>query len=219
MHRVMAKRAEYLGPERRRPLVLDAALEIFAEGGFADASMQPIAERAGVSKAVLYDCFPGGKQEIYYALLERSEQTFMQHMVGVLEATEKLPLEESLRQGLRAFLDYAEIHPHSFRVIFGEAGTRDAEVARRSGRAREKIVLLMRERTHAVIRGAGLEPTEVSDVYPRMIVAAGEELARWILREPGVPRERLVDAIVNWFVNGFAGLLPNEPIRPHLVPD
>jgi len=215
----MAKRAEYLGPERRRPLVLDAALEIFAEGGFSDASMQAIAERAGVSKAVLYDCFPGGKQEIYYALLERSEQTFMQHMVGVLERTERLSVDESLRQGLRAFLDYAEIHPHSFRVIFGEAGTRDPEVARRSERAREQIVAQMRERTRAVMAAAGIEPSATSDVYPRAIVAVGEDLARWILREPGVPRDQLVDAIVNWFMRGLAQLLPAEPPRPQLVRD
>ena len=215
----MAKRAEYLGPERRRPLVLDAALEIFAEGGFADASMQAIADRASVSKAVLYDCFPGGKQEIYYALLERSEQTFMEHMVKVLEATEHLSIEESLAQGLRAFLDYAEIHPHSFRVIFGEAGTRDSEVARRSERAREQIVSLMRERTHVVMRAAGLEPSEISDVYPRTIVATGEEIARWLLRDPSIPRDRLVDAVVNWFMRGLGALIPNEAFRPQLVRD
>jgi AcrR family transcriptional regulator len=213
----MAKRAEYLGPERRRPLVLDAALEIFAEGGFSDASMQAIADRAGVSKAVLYDCFPGGKQEIYYALLERSEHTFMEHMVQVLERTQRLSIDESLRQGLRAFLDYAEIHPHSFRVIFGDAGTRDPEVALRSERAREKIVALMRDRTHEVIRAAGLTPTATTDVYPRAIVAVGEDLARWILREPGVAREELVDALVNWFMRGFSQLVPNEPTRPELV--
>jgi AcrR family transcriptional regulator len=215
----MAKRAEYLGPERRRPLVLDAALEIFAEGGFADASMQAIADRAGVSKAVLYDCFPGGKQEIYYALLERGEHTFMNHMISVLERTKNLPVEEGLRQGLRAFLEYAEIHPHSFRVIFGEAGTRDAEVALRAERTREQIVGLMREKTHAIIRGAGGEPSEAADVYPRTIVAVGEELARWIARSPGLSRDELVEAVVNWLMHGFAGLLPNQPVRPHLVRD
>jgi len=215
----MAKRAEYLGPERRRPLVLDAALEIFAEGGFSDASMQAIADRAGVSKAVLYDCFPGGKQEIYYALLERSEHTFMEHMVDVLERTDRLSIDESLRQGLRAFLDYAEIHPHSFRVIFGDAGTRDSELALRSERAREKIVFLMRERTHERMRAAGIAPSATSDVYPRAIVAVGEDLARWILREPGVPREDVIDALVNWFMRGFSALIPNEPVRPHLVRD
>jgi AcrR family transcriptional regulator len=215
----MAKRAEYLGPERRRPLVLDAALEIFAEGGFADASMQAIADRAGVSKAVLYDCFPGGKQEIYYALLERCEHTFIDHMVGVLERVDRLSTEEGLRQGMRAFLDYAEIHPHAFRVIFGDAGTRDPELALRSERAREKVVSLMRERTHSVMRAAGLTPTATSDVYPRAIVAVGEDLARWILRDPGAARDELVDAIVNWFMFGFSQLLPDQPSRPHLVRD
>ena len=215
----MAKRAEYLGPERRRPLVLDAAREIFADGGFADASMQAIADRAGVSKAVLYDCFPGGKQEIYYALLESGEQTFMEHMKTVLESTRSMPLEEGLRQGLRAFLDYAKIYPHTFRVIFGEAGTRDPEVVLRAERARDEIVALMREKTHTIIRDAGGQPTVAADVYPRTIVAVGEELARWMARTPELSADELVEAIVNWFVHGFAGLLPNQPVRPRLVRD
>ncbi len=209
----MARRAEYLGPERRRPLVLDAAMEIFAEGGFADASMQAIADRAGVSKAVLYDCFPGGKQEIYYALLERGEETFMQHMIAVLDRTTKLPVDEALRQGLRTFLDYAEIHPHSFRIIFGEAGTRDPEVARRSDRTREEIVGLMRRRTHDVMRAAGLVPSQVSDVYPRVIVAIAEELARWSLRDPAMPRDALVEAVVNWLMKGLEQIVPNDAWR------
>jgi AcrR family transcriptional regulator len=216
----MAKRAEYLGPERRRPLVLDAALEIFASGGFADASMQAIADRAGVSKAVLYDCFPGGKQEIYYALLERGEETFMQHMLGVLEKTANLPVDESLRIGLRAFLDYAEIHPHSFRVIFGEAGTRDPEVARRAERTREQVVAAIRERTREIITATGRTPSTASDVYPRTIVAVGEEIARWILRDPAAPRDEIIDTVVNWFMRGLEQIIPSDsPRRPALVRD
>jgi AcrR family transcriptional regulator len=216
----MVKRAEYLGPERRRPLVLDAALEIFAGGGFADASMQAIADRAGVSKAVLYDCFPGGKQEIYFALLERCEQTFMDHILGVLARTENLAIDESLRIGLRAFLDYAEIHPHSFRVIFGEAGTRDPEMARRAERAREQIVTAIRERTGAIIRAMGREPSAASDVYPRTIVAVGEEIARWMLRDPSAPRDEIVDTVVTWFMRGLEQLIPDDVARrPHLVRD
>jgi AcrR family transcriptional regulator len=215
----MAKRAEYLGPERRRPMVLDAALEIFAEGGFADASMQAIADRAGVSKAVLYDCFPGGKQEIYYALLERGEETFMGHMRSVLERTARLPVDESLRQGLRTFLEYAEIHPHSFQVIFGDAGTRDPEVARRTQRAREQIVELMRGRTHEIIRAAGLEDGPVWDVYPRATVAVAEEMARWLVREPSVPRDAVIELIVQWFMKGYEQIIPNEAWRGTRVLD
>lgn len=209
----MAKRAEYLGPERRRPLVLDAALEIFAEGGFADASMAAIADRARVSKAVLYDCFPGGKQEIYYALLDRGEQVFMEHMLAVLERTNRLPLTEALTEGLSAFLEYAELHPLGFRIIFGEAGTADPEIAKRAERARERIVAKMGERTREIMRDAGVPITPLAEVYDRSIVAVAEELARWILREPGIPREALVRAVVTWLMKGFEQIIPGDAWR------
>ena len=48
------KRAAHLGPERRRPEVLDAALALFLEHGYDGASMQAIADGAGVTKPVVY---------------------------------------------------------------------------------------------------------------------------------------------------------------------
>lgn len=207
----VVKRAEYLGPERRRPLVLDAALAIFAEGGFADASMSAVAARAGVSKAVLYDCFPGGKQEIYYALLDRGEADFMSHMFEVLEVTNTLPLEGALREGLAAFLNWAETHPLGFKVIFGQAGTADAEIAKRTARAKERIIEKMGERTAEFLAQAGLPVTPVIEVYNRSIVAVAEELARWVERSPGLPRELLVESVVRWFMDGFGTILPGAP--------
>lgn len=209
----MARRAEYLGPERRRPLVLDAALEIFAEGGFADASMQAIADRAAVSKAVLYDCFPGGKQEIYNALLERGEQTFMEHMTQALDRTARLPVNEALEQGISAFLEYAEQHPHSFRVIFGEAGTRDLEVVRSAERTRERIIAMLSARTREVMRSAGFDEMPLYDIFPRAIVAVSEEMARWLMRTPGVARDPAVQTVVLWMMKGFEHLIPNEAWR------
>ena len=209
----MARRAEYLGPERRRPLVLDAALEIFAEGGFADASMQAIAERAAVSKAVLYDCFPGGKQEIYNALLERGEQTFMDHMTATLSRTSKLPVNEGLYEGISAFLEYAELHPHSFRVIFGDAGTRDIEVVKSAERTRERIIEMLGTRTRNVMRRAGLDDFPFYDIFPRAIVAVAEEMARWLIRNPGIAREPAVQVVVTWMMKGFEKLIPNEAWR------
>jgi AcrR family transcriptional regulator len=209
----MVKRAEYLGPQRRRPLVLDAALEIFAEGGFADASMQAIADRAGVSKAVLYDCFPGGKQEIYNALLERGEQTFMDHMTETLSRTSKLPVDQGLSLGISSFLEYAELHPHSFRVIFGEAGTRDLDVVKSAERTRERIIAILGARTRDVMRRGGLDDSPIFEIFPRAIVAVAEEMARWLLRSPGVAREPAVQVVVAWMMKGFEQLIPNEAWR------
>src|SRR6266576_2408161 len=55
-------------PARRRQL-LGAAREVFVAQGYHAAAMDEIAERAGVSKPVLYQHFPG-KLDLYLALLE-----------------------------------------------------------------------------------------------------------------------------------------------------
>src|SRR5438445_13399728 len=68
--------------ERRRQL-LDAALEVFVSQGYHAAAMDEIAERAGVSKPVLYQHFPG-KLELYLALLDESVGTLIDTMRDAL---------------------------------------------------------------------------------------------------------------------------------------
>src|SRR5690349_24259927 len=53
----------------RRAQLLAAAQDVFVANGYHAAAMDEIAERAGVSKPVLYQHFPG-KLELYMALLE-----------------------------------------------------------------------------------------------------------------------------------------------------
>jgi AcrR family transcriptional regulator len=194
-------------------MVLDAARAIFAEGGFSDASMNAIAERAGVSKAVLYDCYPGGKQEIYFAMLDQGEKIFLDHMTEVLDHTNRLPLEDALREGLSAFLNYAEVNPLGFRIAFGEPGTSDPEIARRSTQIREFMVRKMGERTRQILLDAGLPIPPIVDVYNRVIVAIAEELAHWALREPELPRAQAVEAVVQWLMKGFERIVPGDSWR------
>src|ERR671919_2046348 len=70
------KRAAHLGPERRRPLVLDAAHDLFLANGFEGTSMDSIAAAAGVSKPVVYDCF-ASKDELFTAMLDREEERIL----------------------------------------------------------------------------------------------------------------------------------------------
>jgi AcrR family transcriptional regulator len=71
--------------ERRRQL-LDAALEVFVSRGYHAAAMDEIAERAGVSKPVLYQHFPG-KLELYLALLDESVDTLVETVRDALGST------------------------------------------------------------------------------------------------------------------------------------
>src|SRR5215468_10811109 len=64
-------RGTRLPRSQRRRQLLDAALEVFVSQGYHAAAMDDIAERAGVSKPVLYQHFPG-KLDLYLALLDQS---------------------------------------------------------------------------------------------------------------------------------------------------
>ena len=72
-------RAAHLGPERRRPLVLDAAFELFLEHGYDGTSMDAVARAAGVTKPVVYDCFPS-KEDLFTALLQREETRVLEQI-------------------------------------------------------------------------------------------------------------------------------------------
>jgi AcrR family transcriptional regulator len=61
------QRRQRLAPAERMPLILAAAIEEFAERGYAGAGMAAVAGRAGVAKGLLYHYFPGGKADLFMA--------------------------------------------------------------------------------------------------------------------------------------------------------
>ncbi len=71
---------------QRRTQLLESALEVFVAQGYHAAAMDDIAERAGVSKPVLYQHFPG-KLELYLALLDASCDTIIDNCRRALAAT------------------------------------------------------------------------------------------------------------------------------------
>ena len=54
----------------RRRAILDAALSTFAAKGYEGATLNEVAERAEFGKGTLYNYFPGGKEEILFALFD-----------------------------------------------------------------------------------------------------------------------------------------------------
>src|SRR5918996_6577968 len=112
------KRAAHLGPERRRPQVLDAALELFLERGYEGTSMEAIAESAGVTKPVVYACFPG-KVELFKALLERQEERILGEITAALASvSDPHDPERTLTEGFTAFLRAVAVSPAAYRRVF-----------------------------------------------------------------------------------------------------
>src|SRR5919109_761269 len=92
------KRAAHLGPERRRPQVLDAALGLFIEHGYEGSSMDAIARQAGVSKPVVYACFPS-KDELFRALLAREEERILAEIQAAFAQGQPSDPEQTLVEG------------------------------------------------------------------------------------------------------------------------
>jgi AcrR family transcriptional regulator len=169
-------RAAHLGPELRRPLVLDAALPLFARDGFDAVSMQAIADAAAVSKPVLYSCYDS-KEELFEELLRREERKLW-HMVE-----DSLPapsahgdFEELLHVGLAALLRAVVEAPDAFRVIYLQ---RNGE--NRVERGREHWEQRMAE----VLADWTQLPDHETVLMGRMLVALAELGFRVQLDEPG----------------------------------
>jgi AcrR family transcriptional regulator len=89
--------------QMRRQAMLDAAQAVFAEKGYADATLDEIAERAEFGKGTLYNYFEGGKEDILFAVFD--------DVIGEMEELihtvfqEELDDDQSLRDAFHTFAE------------------------------------------------------------------------------------------------------------------
>jgi AcrR family transcriptional regulator len=115
----VAGRAKHLGPERRRPRVLDAALDIAAEHGLGGITMASISAQMRVSRPVVYDCYPG-RGEVLAALLDRETDVALTRLLAILPPIKTGSVEQMFVDGFRSLLADVRERPASWRVIFSE---------------------------------------------------------------------------------------------------
>ena len=110
-------RAEHLGPERRRPQVLDTALEIAAERGLANVTMRDIASRMGVTRPVVYACF-GTRAELLSALRDRETQSTLSSLSAMLPPQRTGSIEQMFVDGFRILLTAVHDRPAGWQIMF-----------------------------------------------------------------------------------------------------
>ena len=111
----------------RRKQLLAAAQEVFVANGYHAAAMDDIAERAGVSKPVLYQHFPG-KMDLYLALLDTQATALGDAVVAALAGT--TDNEQRIHGVLSAYFAFVarDDHDGAFRLIFESDLFNDPEV-------------------------------------------------------------------------------------------
>ena len=118
--------ASRLPAPRRRQQLLDVALQVFGEVGFHPASMNDVADAAGVTKPVLYQHFRS-KRELYKQVLTDVGQQLLDAITKATAAA-KSP-HEQVELGFIAYFRFVESNEAAFRVLFGGGTRRDEEFA------------------------------------------------------------------------------------------
>ena len=102
--------------EKRKLALLDTALYMFAEGGFANTRVKDIASMAGMSSGLIYHYFPS-KEKLLEAAVEK--HSFLPHLRGILNEKEE-PCHHVLKKIAVRFSDMLKQENNSFRVLLQE---------------------------------------------------------------------------------------------------
>lgn len=159
--------------------MLDAAVSEFARHGYQAASMDDIAEVAGVSKPLVY-LYLKSKEELFAGCLRREGQALVQ---AVREGTRDglVGADQQLWNGLWAFFAHTSAHPDGWRVLHS-AGSQGQPFADEVAAMRAEVTELVRELLARAAQDAGcdgeLAAREVSGLA-HALVGSAEALAGW----------------------------------------
>src|SRR5689334_8615165 len=170
----MRPRGGRLPRKARRAQLLDSALEVFVAQGYHSAAMDDIAERAGVSKPVLYQHFPG-KLDLYLALLDQSCDTIIEASKDALASTDDNKLRVTAT--MHVFYDYVASAQGAFRLVFESDLTNEHAVRERVDRVTRECAEAIAE---VIAEDTGL-PTEQSRLLAVSLLGMAQVSARFWL--------------------------------------
>jgi AcrR family transcriptional regulator len=193
------RRTSRLPRSARRLQLLRAAQDVFVAQGFHAAAMDDIADRAGVSKPVLYQHFPG-KRELYLALLEEQVSELAARVADAMGATDDN--RERVDAAVGAYFDFIDAEGEAFRLVFESDLRNDADVRAIVDRGTGVCVDAI---AGVIAADTGADPERA------LLIAAGltglaETSARWWLpRKGNVSRDEAVALMSALAWRGISG--------------
>ena len=183
----------------RRAQLLESALGAFVAQGYHAAAMDDIADRAGVSKPVLYQHFPS-KMDLYLALLDTSCDTIIDNCRLALASTS----DNKARVGatMQAFYAYVASDTGAFRLVFENDLTSEPEVRQRVDRVTTECAAEIAQ----VIRADTGLPDEASELLAVSLVGMAQVSARfWLAGGGDIPQTTAAALISGLAWRGIAG--------------
>lgn len=202
----------------REQQMLDAAVRAFARCGYQNASMDDIAELAGVSKPLVY-LYLNSKEELFAACLRREAASLVAAVRGAVERG--APPDRQLWSGLSGFFAHTSRHPDGWALLHVQARTHGHPYAHEVAAMRTEIVAFVTQLIAAAARKGARErrlaAAEVSGLA-HALVGAAESLADWAgdtERPDGRPSAQEAAAtLMNFAWAGLGNLLHGQDWSP-----
>jgi AcrR family transcriptional regulator len=183
----------------RRTQLLGAAQEVFVAQGYHAAAMDDIADRAGVSKPVLYQHFPG-KLDLYLALLDQHCEALLNAVRAALTSTSDN--KQRVAATMEAYFHFVEHESGAFRLVFESDLTNEPAVRERVNRVELDCAKLI---SAVIAEDTGLG-TEESMVLAIGLTGISQVTARyWLAAGMPVPRDVATRLISQLAWRGIAG--------------
>lgn len=188
----------------RRVQLLESALHVFVTQGYHAAAMDDIAVRAGVSKPVLYQHFPG-KLDLYLALLDVACDEVVANVAAALSST--TDNEERVAASTKAFYAYVADPAAAFRLVFESDLTSEPEVRKRV----DRVTLECADAIAEVIADDTGLPAHVAQLLAVALVGMSQVSARfWLESEPNLSQQEATDLITRLGWRGIRGFPRHE---------
>jgi len=185
-------------PARRRQL-LGAAQEIFVAQGYHAAAMDDIADRAGVSKPVLYQHFPG-KLDLYLALLDESADELVAIVRDALSST--TDNKQRVPATFRAFFDYVGTSGQAFRLVFESDLSNEPAVRDGLYRTMQECAEMVSQFIHS---DAGLGKAEAHLLGMALVGMAQVSSRYWLSTDRAIPKDAAEQLLSRLAWRGISG--------------
>src|SRR5262249_1404121 len=210
----MATARRRLSPEDRRAELLALGAEVFGKRPYDEVRIDEIAERAGVSRALMYHYFPD--KRAFFAAVVKDEAD------RLYEATQSLPptgltMFEEIRIGVLGYMAYHEQNPEAACAAYVGLGRSDPVLLGTSDEAKNRQLEQIMQRIGAVVSVIP-EATLQPDVerHLRIVlngwIALTFEICRQRIMDPTANAERLADACAHALLDAIARVpeIPDE---------
>jgi AcrR family transcriptional regulator len=204
-----------LSPEDRRAELLALGAEVFGKRPYDEVRIDEIAERAGVSRALMYHYFPD-KRAFFAAVVKDEADRLYAATNNPVPAG--MTMFEELRAGVLAYMAYHQQNPEAAWAAYVGLGRSDPVLLGIDDEAKNRQMEHIMSRIHEVVSGMkdnrALKPIIERDL--RVIIhgwlAFTFEVCRQRIMDPTTDADRLADACAHALLDAISRVpeIPSE---------